>query len=238
MPRKKVKRQNKNTVTSEFKTQVDWQKHKLRPGSKRYNTMIKNRFGISKNHYYETLTDEEKSTLRDSELASANAAKSYTEFEERQTAYSRALKKLYQDQEFLSASHSERIDMMINIEPKLAESLTADSKSFDLKMTLLAYEDRERLINTGEYAVIRGKQYRDNYLSAISVSEMPVPKNIKEALKDIPDEDIVYFIDELLPPLPDWYGLNGSTLMPAIDFIKKLQSAVDFYNKQKGQQSK
>ena len=234
MPRSKVKKSNKKHVTLEFKTKVEWTKHRLRPGSQRYNKMTKKHFGISPNTYYDSMTDAEKQSKRDAEQASVNAAKTYTDYAKRTSAYARALKKLHQDGAFISGSHEERIKMMIEAEPELANALSPDGTTFDLRMTLSAYEDRERLINTGEYTVMQNKKYRDNYLEAIRLSNMPVPSNIKDAIRDIPDEDLEYFMNELMPALPDWYGINQSTLMPAIEFIQKLQSAVDFYNNQKG----
>ncbi len=233
MPRKKVKKSNKKHVTLEFKTKVEWQKHKLRPGSQRYNKMIKNRFGLAKNNYFESLSDSEKEERRHLESLSDTTARTYTEYSRRQSAYRKAVNELYQDPTFRQANQEERVQMMIEAQPSLASALTPDKKSFDLSMSLSAYEDRENLINTGEFAVIKARQYRDNYLSAISSSGMPVNDSMKQILRDVPDEDLVYFVDELLPSLPDWYGMQGSTLQPAVEFIGNLQKAVDFYKSQK-----
>lgn len=233
MPRAKVKKSNKKHVTLEFKTKAEWQKHKLRPGSQRYNKMIKNRFGLAKNNYFESLSDSEKEERRHLESLSDTTAKTYTEYSHRQSAYRKAVDKLYQDPAFRQANQEERVQMMIEAQPSLASALTADKKSFDLSMSLSAYEDRENLINTGEFAVIKARQYRDNYLTAISSSGMPVNDSMKQVLRDVPDEDLVYFVDELLPALPDWYGMQGATLQPAVTFIGNLQKAVDFYKSQK-----
>lgn len=233
MPRTKVKKSNKKHVTLEFKTKAEWQKHKLRPGSQRYNKMIKNRFGLAKNNYFESLSDSEKQERRNLEQLSGTTAKTYNEYSHRQSAYRKAVDKLYQDPAFRQANQEERIQMMIEAQPSLASALTSDKKSFDLSMSLSAYEDRENLINSGEFAVIKARQYRDNYLTAISNSGMPVNDSMKQVLRDVPDEDLIYFVDELLPALPDWYGMQGSTLQPAVEFIGNLQKAVDFYKSQK-----
>lgn len=233
MAKKRRRTASKKTVSKEFKTKAEWQKHKLRPGSQRYNRMIKNRFGLGKNEFYDSMSDSEKQQRRSLELQSDTTAKSYTEFSQRQSAYRRAIDKLYQDPNFRSANQEERIQMMVEIEPQLASAMTADKKSFDISMSLLAYEDRERLINTGEFAEIKAKQYRDNYLTAIANSGMPVNDSVKQALRDVEDEDLIYFVDELLPQLPDWYGMQGSTLQPAVVFLTNLQKAVDFYKQQK-----
>lgn len=233
MPRKKVKRQSKKQITSEFKTKAEWQKHKLRPGTQRYNKMIKNRFGLGKNAYFESMTDSEKAERRHLESLSDTTAKTYTEYSQRQSAYRKAVDKLYQNPEFRQANQEERIQMMIEAQPSLASAMTADKKSFDLSMSLSAYEDRENLINSGEFANIKAKQYRDNYLTAISNSGMPVNDSMKQAIRDVADEDILYFVNELLPALPDWYGMQGSTLQPAVEFIGNLQKAIDFYNAHK-----
>lgn len=233
MPRTKVKKSNKKHVTLEFKTKAEWQKHKLRPGSQRYNKMIKNRFGLAKNNYFESLSDSEKQERRNLEQLSDTTAKTYTEYSHRQSAYRKAVDKLYQDPAFRQANQEERVQMMIEAQPSLASALTPDKKSFDLSMSLSAYEDRENLINSGEFAVIKARQYRDNYLTAISSSGMPVNDSMKQVLRDVPDEDLIYFVDELLPALPDWYGMQGSTLQPAVEFIGNLQKAVDFYKSQK-----
>ena len=233
MAKKRRRTASKKTVSKEFKTKVQWEKHKLRPGTQRYNRMIKNRFGLGKNEFYESMSDIEKQSRRDLERRSDTTAKNYTDFSRRQAAYRRAVNELYQNPEFKEASQEERVQMMASIEPDLQSAMTADKKSFDLSMSLLAYEDRENLINTGEFANIKAKQYRDNYLSAISNSGMPVNDTLKQALRDVPDEDLLYFIDELLPALPDWYGMQGSTLQPAVTFIGNLQKAVEFYKSQK-----
>lgn len=233
MPRAKVKKSNKKHVTLEFKTKAEWQKHKLRPGSQRYNKMIKNRFGLAKNNYFESLSDSEKEERRHLESLSDTTAKTYTEYSQRQSAYRKAVDKLYQDPAFRQGNQEERVQMMIEAQPSLASALTPDKKSFDLSMSLSAYEDRENLINSGEFAVIKARQYRDNYLTAISSSGMPVNDSMKQVLRDVPDEDLIYFVDELLPSLPDWYGMQGSTLQPAVEFIGNLQKAVDFYKSQK-----
>ena len=234
MPRKKVRRNKNKQATAEFKTKAAWQKHKLRPGSKRYNKMIKNRFGLGRNAYFDSLTDSEKQERRHLESQSDTAAKTYLEFSQRQRDYRKAVDKLYQDPDFRQANQEERVQMMIEAQPSLASAMTPDKKSFDLSMSLLAYEDRENLINSGEFAVIKAKQYRDNYLAAISSSGMPVNDSMKQALRDVPDEDLEYFVNELLPPLPDWYGMQGSTLQPAVEFIGNLQRGVEFYKAQKG----
>ena len=234
MPRKKVRRNKNKQATAEFKTKSAWQKHKLRPGSKRYNKMIKNRFGLGRNAYFDSLTDSEKEERRHLESQSGTAAKTYLEFSQRQRDYRKAVDKLYQDPNFRQANQEERVQMMIEAQPSLASAMTPDKKSFDLSMSLLAYEDRENLINNGEFAVIKAKQYRDNYLAAISSSGMPVNDSMKQALRDVPDEDLEYFVNELLPPLPDWYGMQGSTLQPAVEFITNLQNGVEFYNANKG----
>ena len=234
MPRKKVRRNKNKQATAEFKTKAAWQKHKLRPGSKRYNKMIKNRFGLGRNAYFDSLSDSEKQERRHLESQSDTAAKTYLEFSQRQRDYRKAVDKLYQDTTFRQANQEERVQMMIEAQPSLASAMTADKKSFDLSMSLLAYEDRENLINNGEFAVIKAKQYRDNYLSAISSSGMPVNDSMKQAIRDVPDEDLEYFVNELLPPLPDWYGMQGSTLQPAVEFIGNLQRGVEFYNANKG----
>ena len=233
MSRKKVKRNKNKQATTEFKTKSAWQKYKLRPGSQRYNKMIKNRFGLGRNAYFDSLSDSEKQERRHLESQSGTAAKSYIEFSQRQRDYRKAVDKLYQNPEFRQANQEERIQMMIEAQPSLASAMTADKKSFDLSMSLLAYEDRENLINNGEFAVIKAKQYRDNYLAAISSSGMPVNDSMKQALRDVPDEDLEYFVNELLPPLPDWYGMQGSTLQPAVEFIGNLQRGVEFYKSQK-----
>ena len=234
MPRKKVRRNKNKQATAEFKTKSAWQKHKLRPGSKRYNKMIKNRFGLGRNAYFDSLSDSEKQERRHLESQSDTAAKTYLEFSQRQRDYRKAVDKLYQDPNFRQANQEERVQMMIEAQPSLASAMTADKKSFDLSMSLLAYEDRENLINNGEFVVIKAKQYRDNYLSAISSSGMPVNDSMKQAIRDVPDEDLEYFVNELLPPLPDWYGMQGSTLQPAVEFIGNLQRGVEFYNANKG----
>ena len=234
MPRKKVRRSKNKQATAEFKTKAAWQKHKLRPGSKRYNKMIKNRFGLGRNAYFDSLTDSEKEERRHLESQSGTAAKTYLEFSQRQRDYRKAVDKLYQNPDFRQANQEERIQMMIEAQPSLASAMTPDKKSFDLSMSLLAYEDRENLINSGEFAVIKAKQYRDNYLAAISSSGMPVNDSMKKAIRDVPDEDLEYFVNELLPPLPDWYGMQGSTLQPAVEFITNLQNGVEFYNGNKG----
>ena len=233
MPRKKVKKSNKKHVTLEFKTKAEWQKHKLRPGTQRYNKMIKNRFGVGKNAYFESMTDSEKAERRHLESLSDTTAKTYTEYSQRQSAYRKAVDKLYQNPEFRQANQEERIQMMVESQPSLASAMTADKKSFDLSMSLSAYEDRENLINSGEFANIKAKQYRDNYLTAISNSGMPVNDSMKQAIRDVADEDILYFVNELLPALPDWYGMQGSTLQPAVEFIGNLQKAIDFYKAHK-----
>lgn len=233
MAKKHRRTAKKKTVTKEFKTKVEWQKYKLRPGSMRYNRMIKNRFGIGRNAFYDSLDDNEKQARRDMEQLSPTTAKTYTEFSHRQSAYRRAVDKLYQDPTFREASQEERIQMMVSIEPELQSAMTADKMSFDISMSLLAYEDRERLINTGEFANIKAKQYRDNYLTAISRSGMPVNDSDKQALRDVADEDLLYFVDELLPALPDWYGMQGATLQSANEFIGNLQKALQFYKQQK-----
>lgn len=234
MPRKKVKRNKNKQATAEFKTKEAWQKHKLRPGSHRYNKMIKNRFGLGRNAYFESMTDSEKQERRHLESQSGTAAKTYLEFSQRQRDYRKAVDKLYQDPDFRQANQEERIQMMIEAQPSLASAMTPDKKSFDLSMSLLAYEDRENLINKGEFVVIKAKQYRDNYLAAISSSGMPVNDSMKQALRDVPNEDLEYFVNELLPPLPDWYGMQGSTLQPAVEFIGNLQKAIEFYKSNKG----
>ena len=234
MPRKKVRRNKNKQATAEFKTKAAWQKHKLRPGSKRYNKMIKNRFGLGRNAYFDSLSDSEKQERRHLESQSDTAAKTYLEFSQRQRDYRKAVDKLYQDTTFRQANQEERVQMMIEAQPSLASAMTADKKSFDLSMSLLAYEDRENLINNGEFVVIKAKQYRDNYLAAISSSGMPVNDSMKQAIRDVPDEDLEYFVNELLPPLPDWYGMQGSTLQPAVEFIGNLQRGVEFYNANKG----
>lgn len=234
MPRKKVKRNKNKQATTEFKTKEAWQKHKLRPGSQRYNKMIKNRFGLGRNAYFESMTDSEKQERRHLESQSGTAAKTYLEFSQRQRDYRKAVDKLYQDPDFRQANQEERIQMMIEAQPSLASAMTPDKKSFDLSMSLLAYEDRENLINNGEFVVIKAKQYRDNYLAAISSSGMPVNDSMKQALRDVPNEDLEYFVNELLPPLPDWYGMQGSTLQPAVEFIGNLQKAIEFYKSNKG----
>ena len=234
MPRKKVRRNKNKQATAEFKTKAAWQKHKLRPGSKRYNKMIKNRFGLGRNAYFDSLSDSEKQERRHLESQSDTAAKTYLEFSQRQRDYRKAVDKLYQDTTFRQANQEERVQMMIEAQPSLASAMTADKKSFDLSMSLLAYEDRENLINNGEFVVIKAKQYRDNYLAAISSSGMPVNDSMKQAIRDVPDEDLEYFVNELLPPLPDWYGMQGSTLQPAVEFIVNLQRGVEFYNANKG----
>ena len=234
MSRKKVKRNKNKQATAEFKTKAAWQKHKLRPGSQRYNKMIKNRFGLGRNAYFDSLTDSEKQERRHLESQSGTAAKTYLEFSQRQSDYRKALNELYQDPDFRQANQEERVQMMIEAQPSLASAMTADKKSFDLSMSLLAYEDRENLINNGEFVVIKAKQYRDNYLAAISSSGMPVNDSMKQAIRDVPDEDLEYFVNELLPPLPDWYGMQGSTLQPAVEFIGNLQRGVEFYNANKG----
>ena len=234
MPRKKVRRNKNKQATAEFKTKAAWQKHKLRPGSKRYNKMIKNRFGLGRNAYFDSLSDSEKQERRHLESQSDTAAKTYLEFSQRQRDYRKAVDKLYQDTTFRQANQEERVQMMIEAQPSLASAMTADKKSFDLSMSLLAYEDRENLINNGEFVVIKAKQYRDNYLAAISSSGMPVNDSMKQAIRDVPDEDLEYFVNELLPPLPDWYGMQGSTLQPAVEFIGNLQRGVEFYNINKG----
>ena len=234
MPRSKVKKSNKKHVVLDFKTKATWQKHKLRPGSQRYNKMIKNRFGLGRNAYFDSMTDSEKQERRHLESQSGTAAKTYLEFSQRQSDYRKALNELYQDTTFRQANQEERVQMMIEAQPSLASATTADKKSFDLSMSLLAYEDRENLINNGEFVVIKAKQYRDNYLAAISSSGMPVNDSMKQAIRDVPDEDLEYFVNELLPPLPDWYGMQGSTLQPAVEFIGNLQRGVEFYNANKG----
>ena len=234
MPRSKVKKSNKKHVVLEFKTKEVWKKHKLRHGSQRYNKMIKNRFGLGRNAYFDSLTDSEKQERRHLESQSGTAAKTYLEFSQRQSDYRKALNELYQDTTFRQANQEERVQMMIEAQPSLASAMTADKKSFDLSMSLLAYEDREHVINNGEFVVIKAKQYRDNYLAAISSSGMPVNDSMKQAIRDVPDEDLEYFVNELLPPLPDWYGMQGSTLQPAVEFIGNLQRGVEFYNANKG----
>ena len=77
MPRKKVRRNKNKQVTAEFKTKAAWQKHKLRPGSRRYNKMIKNRFGLGRNAYFDSMTDSEKQERRHLESQSGTAAKTY-----------------------------------------------------------------------------------------------------------------------------------------------------------------
>ena len=62
---------------------------------------------------------------------------------------------------------------------------------------------------------------------------MPVNDSMKQAIRDVADEDILYFVNELLPALPDWYGMQGSTLQPAVEFIGNLQKAIDFYKAHK-----
>lgn len=233
MAKRRRKTAKKKTVTKEFKTKAEWQKHKLRPGSMRYNRMIKNRFGVGRNEFYDSMSDIDKQARRDIEKLSPTASKSYTEFSHRLSAYRRAVDKLYQDPNFREASQEERVKMMASIEPELQSAMTADKMSFDISMSLLAYEDRERLINTGEFAEIKAKQYRDNYLKAISSSGMPVNESDKKALREVADEDLIYFVDELLPALPDWYGMQGATLQSANEFIGNLQKALDFYKQQK-----
>ena len=234
MSRKKAKRNKNKQSTAEFKTKAAWQKHKLRPGSQRYNKMIKNRFGLGRNAYFDSMTDSEKQERRHLESQSDTAAKTYLEFSQRQSDYRKALNELYQDPTFRQSNQEERVQMMIEAQPSLASAMTSDKKSFDLSMSLLAYEDRESLINNGEFVVIKAKQYRDNYLAAISSSGMPVNESMKQAIRDVPDEDLEYFVNELLPPLPDWYGMQGSTLQPAVEFIGNLQRGVEFYNANKG----
>ena len=126
MPRKKVKKSNKKHVTLEFKTKAEWQKHKLRPGTQRYNKMIKNRFGLGKNAYFESMTDSEKAERRHLESLSDTTAKTYTEYSQRQSAYRKAVDKLYQNPEFRQANQEERIQMMVESQPSLASAMTAD----------------------------------------------------------------------------------------------------------------
>ena len=161
MPRSKVKKSNKKHVVLEFKTKAAWQKHKLRPGSQRYNKMIKNRFGLGRHAYFDSMTDSEKQERRHLESQSGSAAKTYLEFSQRQSDYRKALNELYQDTTFRQANQEERIQMMIEAQPSLSSAMTPDKKSFDLSMSLLAYEDRENLINNGEFVVIKAKQYHD-----------------------------------------------------------------------------
>lgn len=225
---------SKKILSNDYKSKKDFYADRPIVNTKSYSDYIKKKFSVANNKYYDSLNDAERETVRLSQRASGAGALTYDDYITNIHSYNTALKKLQSNKEFVNSPLDKQISMMLKENPNLEKILNKDKSGFNNMLTLDAYEDRERYIATGDYEFKKAQIYRENYIEAINDSNLVGMTEFIQKLKEVSDDDLIYFIEELLPPMPDWYGLNGSILVENNDFIQQLSKAFDNLAAQKG----
>lgn len=215
----------KKKMNNEFKSYNDFMKDRPKVYTPEYTSFIKDKFKIANNQYYESMDRVDKMVLKQTEKSSENIPLTYAEYTKAQRLYNLTLKELQGDRTFINSSKEQMTKMMIETSPSLAKYMNEKGDDINIKLGLNAYEDRENFIESGEYELNKAKIYINNYADALSDSVLENGSEYANLLLNVSDEDLIYFIEELLPSMSDWYGLNGSILLEETEFYARLDAA-------------